>query len=348
MKIAVIVPVYNVEAYLGRCVESVLAQTHQDFDLILVDDGSLDRGGAICDEFALRDSRVHVLHQKNGGLSAARNAGLDWSMANSNCEWITFIDSDDWVHGRFLEMMLCGVQKDNADISVCEFLRVNEYVPDSADSLGEEDFSTMSPEEFWVWSMRSSPGGAFTSNVACAKLYRRTLFNHMRYPSEIRAHEDVHTTYKVVFAAKRIAVTPLRLYYYFSNPASITGGVWKPSRISAIRGGREQLEFFRRNGHALAFREGVVLHFQRLSWGLREARKPGFESALAELKQMAIQDYEEYRACADIPLDLAYPAVRLVRPIYANFFYPMSKMRGVVKRHGIGGTLRRIIRRKGK
>jgi glycosyltransferase involved in cell wall biosynthesis len=102
--ISVIVPVYKVEKYIHRCVDSILGQTFTDFELILVDDGSPDSCGAICDEYAAKDSRV-VIHQENGGLSAARNAGIEWSFDHSNSGWMTFIDSDDWVHPQYLELL---------------------------------------------------------------------------------------------------------------------------------------------------------------------------------------------------------------------------------------------------
>ena len=104
--ISVIVPVYKVEPYLNRCVDSILRQTYQDFELILVDDGSPDRCGEICDEYARQDSRVHVIHKENGGLSDARNAGIDWVEANSDSRWLIFADSDDWVHPELLARLL--------------------------------------------------------------------------------------------------------------------------------------------------------------------------------------------------------------------------------------------------
>ena len=104
--ISVIVPVYKVEKYIHRCVRSILGQTYADFELILVDDGSPDNCGVICDEYAAKDSRVVVIHQENGGLSAARNAGIDWVFANSDSQWLSFIDSDDWVHPEYLQRLL--------------------------------------------------------------------------------------------------------------------------------------------------------------------------------------------------------------------------------------------------
>ena len=104
-KISIVVPVYKVEKYLYRCVKSILEQTFFDFDLVLVDDGSPDSCGELCDEYAATDKRIQVIHQKNGGLSAARNSGIELCLKNSDSEWITFIDSDDWVHPRYLELL---------------------------------------------------------------------------------------------------------------------------------------------------------------------------------------------------------------------------------------------------
>ena len=111
--ISVVVPVYKVEQFLHRCVDSILCQSYEAFDLILVDDGSPDNCGKICEEYAEKDSRVHVIHQKNGGLSAARNTGIAWSIANSDSRWIAFVDSDDWVHPRFLEKLGLALQESN-------------------------------------------------------------------------------------------------------------------------------------------------------------------------------------------------------------------------------------------
>ena len=110
-QISVIVPIYKVEQYLERCVDSILNQTFTDFELVLVDDGSPDNCGAICDEYAKKNERIVVIHKENGGLSDARNAGIEWALNNSGSEWITFIDSDDWVHIDYLEYLYNSAKK---------------------------------------------------------------------------------------------------------------------------------------------------------------------------------------------------------------------------------------------
>ena len=146
-EISIIVPVYNVEKYLQRCVDSILAQTFSDFELLLVDDGSPDNCGEICDWYATQDDRVHVIHQKNGGLSAARNAGIDWAFSNSDSQWLNFIDSDDWVHPQYLEVLKNAVDKDGTDLSITKLHRTDHY-----EKMFPQEYSswTEAPENFYL------------------------------------------------------------------------------------------------------------------------------------------------------------------------------------------------------
>ena len=124
--ISVISPVYNTEKLLPRCLDSILSQTFQDVELILVNDGSRDRSGEICEEYASKDSRIHVIHQNNSGVSAARNAALDWVMEHSNSRWIMFVDSDDWVHPLILQTLLELNRKYQVKVSACGYLETSD------------------------------------------------------------------------------------------------------------------------------------------------------------------------------------------------------------------------------
>ena len=146
--ISVIVPVYKVEPYLSRCIDSILAQTFTDFELILINDGSPDNCGKICDEYAQKDNRIHVIHKENGGLSSARNAGIDWAFANSNSQWLTFIDSDDWIHHEYLELLLSGATSTNTDICVCEYTETSEF--SDFEKLSTANTQKISPEDLFV------------------------------------------------------------------------------------------------------------------------------------------------------------------------------------------------------
>ena len=251
-EISVIVPVYKVEPYLHRCVDSILAQTFKDFELILVDDGSPDRCGAICDEYAAKDRRVRVIHQQNGGLSAARNAGIDWVFANSDSKYIGYVDSDDWVHEKFLELLYEAVSHFHVNIAQCRFLKTDgsQEIPEV-----EHRMISITPLEHYT---------TYYSAAVWNKLFSRSCWETMRFP-EGQIYEDVAIWYKVLFAENKIALVDEQLYYYFINPKSIMQSQWTPPQMAQIRGWDKQLAFLRKHGNAEAVKAIRVL-FIRILW----------------------------------------------------------------------------------
>lgn len=239
-QISVIVPIYNVEPYLCRCVDSILAQTFRDFEIILIDDGSPDRCPKICDHYAGRDNRIHVIHQKNGGLSAARNAGIDWAFANSDSEWITFIDSDDWVYPQYLEFLYRAAVEEDVLISVCgtayERNDVHEMLPQ------KYQVRTISSEQYWT-----DNNGEIS--VAWEKLYKKHLFKQVRFPIGM-LYEDEFTTYKLLFATERLAVLHNNLYIYYYSERSIIRSNWNEKKFSNVDAVLEQIEFFKAKGYS--------------------------------------------------------------------------------------------------
>jgi len=235
-KISVIVPVYNVEPYLRRCVDSILAQTYRDFELVLVDDGSPDRCGEICDAYASTDARVRVIHQKNGGLSAARNAGIDWVFAGSLSEFLTFIDSDDWVAENYLEELLKGSEltKSIACVGSQEF---DDNHCESANAISCWDI--MSPHAYWLQ--------AKFQVTAWGKLYPKECFGLVRYP-EGRIHEDMYVTHRLLFLYGRIAVNTAQLYHYYRRAGSITGCGLTEKTLDVIPAVQDQVLFFKSIG----------------------------------------------------------------------------------------------------
>ena len=212
--ISVVVPVYKVEEYLRRCVDSVLAQTYRDFELILVDDGSPDRCGQICDEYAARDDRIKVVHQENGGLSAARNAGLDVAQG----EYVAFVDSDDYCHPEMLKVLFEKIIQYDADVAVSGFRRVDQngkdidvepYLPEIEELMnGADALKRLIMED----SLRS---------VVWNKLYKRTLFKSLRFPVG-KLYEDAFITPRLLYQCDRVVLTPQYLYFYVANPTSLT------------------------------------------------------------------------------------------------------------------------------
>ena len=255
-QISIIVPVYKVEPYIHRCVDSILAQTFTDFELILVDDGSPDNCPAICDEYASKDKRIHVIHQSNGGLSAARNAGIDWAFANSDSEWLSFIDSDDWIHKEYLQQLYDACVKNNLSISACAFMRTDKTMieHEEVDSILE----IYDPET--LWSQRREV------TVASTKLYAKNLWKDIRFPLG-KLHEDEYITYRLLFLCDNIGYISFALYYYYQTPNSIMHLGWSLKRsensIEALEG---QLDYFG-DRYPLAYQRSLLSYI----WGLAEA-----------------------------------------------------------------------------
>lgn len=250
--ISVIVPVYKVEPYLRRCTDSILAQTFEDFDLILVDDGSPDSCGEICEEYAKADSRVHVIHQENGGLSAARNSGIDWTFANSDSQWLAFVDSDDWLHPKFLETLYAAANETGSHLSVCGLYRTEgEGFPEKMDFSVE----SMTADDYYC--SRKIHGGL--TAVAWNKLYHKTLFDSMRYPVG-KLHEDEFTTYQAVYQAGKVAVISAPLYAYFQNAAGIMQSKWNSRRLHVLEAFEHQIAFAQQNGNSRLLRKAVGLY----------------------------------------------------------------------------------------
>lgn len=262
--ISIIVPVYNVEKYLKRCIDSILEQTFRDFELILVDDGSPDQCGRICETYAEKDGRIIALHRENGGLSAARNTGLDWMFANSESSYVTFIDSDDWIHPQYLETLLGTIEKNNAGVSVANFQRMDEYQVNTIDKLDRFPAEVMGAEDFFL-------NHEWNFNYAWGKLYRREYFRHVRYP-EGKNFEDTFTTYKVLFAGKTVAFIDFPLYYYFYNTEGISHSLWNPSELVVMEGIREQIRFYEENGFSRALEKEKQLYINHYAYQICRIR----------------------------------------------------------------------------
>lgn len=211
--ISVIVPVYNVQEYLPRCVDSILAQTYENLEIILVDDGTKDASDKICDEYAARDARIRVIHKENGGLSSARNAGIDIAKG----EYLSFVDSDDWIEPDTYAHMLGAALKYGVKL-VC----AGRY--DVKSRTGEKKKGLCPPREEVISGTELTRRIFLWENVDSAawdKLYHRSLFREIRYPLG-KICEDVPTTYRIALDAGKIAMCDKPVYNYFHRPGSIT------------------------------------------------------------------------------------------------------------------------------
>ena len=213
--ISVIVPVYKVEAYLRRCVDSILSQTWRNLEILLVDDGSPDACGGICDAYAETDPRIRVIHKENGGLSSARNAGLDASKG----QYIGFVDSDDWVEPEMYEEMLALMERNEAQLVCAGRFDVDGETGEKTVGLCPKREETIDGEamagRIFLWDQCDS--------AACDKLYRRELFDGIRYP-EGRTCEDVPVTYRLALKAERVVLCDKPFYNYYHRSGSISKG----------------------------------------------------------------------------------------------------------------------------
>lgn len=272
--ISVIVPIYKVEKYLPTCIESIIIQSYRNFELILVDDGSPDLCPDICEEYKLIDSRIKVIHKKNGGLSDARNVGLK----EAKGKWVTFIDSDDYVGPNFLKELLLAAIQYKADISICDYRTV-------IDDTGQEKESSSFLEFDNIECLKNMyhPQMHGMEFVAWGKLYRTDLFTNFQIEYPVgKLHEDIFTTYKLLDAASQIVFSKYIGYFYRIRENSIMTSAFNLKRLSILDAREEACEFFLASNKLEVFELSVNAYFREFVMLYSELSK---DKSTQELKQ---------------------------------------------------------------
>lgn len=235
--VTIVIPVYNVEKYIERCLNSIIRQTYNNIEIIIVNDGTEDKSIEICKKIQLKDNRIKIINQKNAGLSAARNTGI----RNASGKYICFIDSDDFVNKEYVRLLLESLIKNDADISVCDFLYINE--------------------EGHTWSRKIKKAKLYSNTEAIRdllvgiqntevmtwnKLYKLNLFkdNNIYFP-EGKLHEDNFTTYKLYYYSRSISMIQNKLYYYLQRNSSIMGRRFNTRRMDILQALEETKDFFK-------------------------------------------------------------------------------------------------------
>ena len=235
-KLSIIVPVYKVEQYIHKCVDSILNQTFTDFELILVDDGSPDNCGKICDEYAQKDERVRVIHKENGGLSDARNFGLK----EAKGEFVSFIDSDDWVDLDLYSDVLTYADANKLDV-VC--FDVYEVKGEKIKHHNRYDENKIFSGDDALYKILTDE----IDNSACDKVYKRILWENVGFPVG-RCFEDVATTYKVFHKANKVGYYQRAYYYYVKREGSIVAGSFSAiKRYDYFVGYKDRFEFAKKH-----------------------------------------------------------------------------------------------------
>lgn len=234
--ISIIVPVYNIEQFLDRCIDSIINQSHRDLEIILVDDGSTDNSGMLCDEWALRDSRIVVIHKRNGGLSDARNAGLKIASG----KYIGFVDSDDWIAPRMYELLLDSISESNSDLAVCAVLM--KWDTGKEELLAPQINCILDSEEAQLELLREN----ILKQPVWNKLYKKNAIQDIMFEAG-KAHEDVYWTYRVIGRAKKISVIDYVGYLYYQRNDSIMGMNYSTKRLDAIQAYCNRYEYYKQN-----------------------------------------------------------------------------------------------------
>ena len=234
--VSIIIPVYNIKSYITKCIESVISQSYKNLEIILVDDGSSDKSGLICDDYAKSDNRIKVIHKKNGGLSDARNVAIDVAKG----DFIYFIDGDDYIHHNSISVLIEAYNNTQADIVTGGFMSVF----DSSRVDLDEDFSMLSTKTVQKKeALESLMYQKDTTTSAWGKLYKKSLFrNNIRYPKGAIC-EDLPTTYKLFSRANRVSFVAVPMYMYRQREGSIIQSAFKPGRIEALDFAEQELDY---------------------------------------------------------------------------------------------------------
>lgn len=294
--ISVIVPIYKVEKYLKECVDSICNQTYSNLEIILVDDGSPDKCGQICDDYEKKDNRIKVIHKKNGGLSSARNAGLDIARG----EFISFIDSDDCIAYDFIEKLHTLCIENNADIAECDFVSFQDGTKMTKDNVNIRIDIFSSKEK----QIKMYIEDYVKSIIACNKLYKKYIYNNLRFPVG-KINEDEFCTYKALYSCKnKIVVTNEQLYYYRYNPESIMGKKFNLKRLDGLEALVERKNFYKNHNEEELYiktseKYGEII---RYIYGLVKENIDNSQEILKKLHNDAKENYKEIKKYKDIKL----------------------------------------------
>lgn len=269
-KISVIVPVYNTEKYLHRCIDSILAQTFTDFEVLLIDDGSTDSSGTICDEYAAKDSRVRVFHKANGGVSSARNLGLD----NAKGEWISFVDADDWVENNWLEILLEIISKDD-DLKIVRF----GYFCNEGDLehkiVSEQDHILVEKEDF----LEQNDVIGYYAMLWNSLFKYDIIGDKVRFDTTLNWSEDFIFSYECYLLATKMYISSIPLYHYrilkgglsnIKNPFMIRAAIQKNFELKlSLASCKELKNKINRNYHYWISRSIKELYRNKYNYDIR-------------------------------------------------------------------------------
>lgn len=273
--VSVIVPIYNVELFLNKCIDSIISQTYYNLEIILVNDGSTDHSLEICQSY--KDSRIIIVNKSNGGLSSARNAGLDVMSG----DYIFFLDSDDWIEEDCIEVLVNEIESNFVDIIQCQFLSTidDQSIITKNDDLKIEVLTNIEALKSFHHEVNT---------ITWNKLYKSFIFKTLRFP-EGKIHEDHFTTYKAVFLAKKIAIINQSFIYYRQRANSIMSSSFSKKRLDIIEAQEEKVNFMLDFGDIELYKLALLEYTYRLinSYEMYKHHFPQDSITLLQLQEKA-------------------------------------------------------------
>ena len=338
-EISVIVPVYKAELFLRECIDSILSQTFSDFEIILVNDGSPDNCGRICEEYAAKYGCISVIHQENQGQAAARNH----AMVQARGRWICFVDSDDLIHPHMLELLYQAVKENDVGISMCDMLEA-VTVPEHFRDHREVQFQKLTMDEQTLVTLHDAD--QYPSWVACAKLIRRDLIEN--YPfREGRVYEDNEAVCRWVCNGGALAVTHEKLYFYRGNPESTTKAAFRLKNLDYLWALESIIDFYTGLGYEKMRKRFLDRYLEAVLSCCNGARyllnRPDVVKQIESQtktflhRQQVRLTKEQFEGLLDV-----------MHPKLVKLYWPVSGAVNTMRQQGISGILKKIRKRFGK
>ena len=338
-EISVIVPVYKAESFLRECIDSILSQTFTDFEIILVNDGSPDNCGRICEEYAAKYGCISVIHQENQGQAAARNH----AMVQARGRWICFVDSDDLIHPHMLELLYQAVKENDVGISMCDMLEA-VTVPEHFRDHREVQFQKLTMDEQTLVTLHDAE--KYPSWVACAKLIRRDLIEN--YPfREGRVYEDNEAVCRWVCNGGALAVTHEKLYFYRGNPESTTKTAFRLKNLDYLWALESIIDFYTGLGYEKMRKRFLDRYLEAVLSCCNGARyllnRPDVVKQIESQtktflhRQQVRLTKEQFEGLLDV-----------MHPKLVKLYWPVSGAVNTMRQQGISGILKKIRKRFGK
>lgn len=338
-EISVIVPVYKAELFLRECIDSILSQTFSDFEIILVNDGSPDNCGRICEEYAAKYGCISVIHQENQGQAAARNR----AMVQACGRWICFVDSDDLIHPHMLELLYQAVKENDVGISMCDMLEA-VTVPEHFRDHRKVQFQKLTMDEQTLVTLHDAE--KYPAWVACAKLIRRDLIEN--YPfREGRVYEDNEAVCRWVCNGGALAVTHEKLYFYRGNPESTTKAAFRLKNLDYLWALESIIDFYTGLGYEKMRKRFLDRYLEAVLSCCNGARyllnRPDVVKQIESQtktflhRQQVRLTKEQFEGFLDV-----------MHPKLVKLYWPVSGAVNTMRQQGISGILKKIRKRFGK